>query len=201
MLLGERLGRSHQRPLMAVLDRAQHRVERDHRLAAAHLPHQQPLHRRALPQVLIDLGDRAVLIAGRRKGQAAREPTLAQRWRLIEHGRSALRATPLPPSEEQELRQQELLEGEPAPADLEILWRARKVHRRERSAAVGDLLGNARRRRQSLDELAERRAQALHEREDLGRAHALRRRVVRDRAALGALCRPLADGAAGGRVV
>ncbi len=45
MLLGERLRRRHQRGLPPVLDRAQHRVQRHHRLSAAHLPHQQPLHR------------------------------------------------------------------------------------------------------------------------------------------------------------
>ena len=45
VLLGERLGRRHQRRLGARLDRAQHRVERDDGLAGADLAHQQPLHR------------------------------------------------------------------------------------------------------------------------------------------------------------
>ena len=45
VLLGERLGRRHQRGLGAGLDRAQHRVERDDGLARADLAHQQPLHR------------------------------------------------------------------------------------------------------------------------------------------------------------
>ena len=48
MLLGERLRRRHQRRLAAVLDGPQHRVQRDHRLARADLPHQQPLHRASL---------------------------------------------------------------------------------------------------------------------------------------------------------
>ena len=45
VLLGQGLGRRHQRPLGAMLDRAQQRVEGDDRLAGSHLPHQQPLHR------------------------------------------------------------------------------------------------------------------------------------------------------------
>ena len=46
VLFGERLGGRHQRRLVTVLDRAQHRVQRHDRLAAADLAHQQPLHRR-----------------------------------------------------------------------------------------------------------------------------------------------------------
>jgi hypothetical protein len=45
VLLGERLGGGHQGGLSAVLDRAQHREEGDHRLPGPHLAHQQPLHR------------------------------------------------------------------------------------------------------------------------------------------------------------
>ena len=50
MLLGQRLGRRHQRRLVAGLERAQHRVDGDHGLARAHLAHQQPLHRPARPR-------------------------------------------------------------------------------------------------------------------------------------------------------
>ena len=44
VLLGQGLGRSHQRPLVAVLDGPKQRVERYHGLARPHLAHQQPLH-------------------------------------------------------------------------------------------------------------------------------------------------------------
>ena len=54
VLLGQRLGGRHQRGLAAVLDRAQHRVQRHHGLAAADLPHQQPLHRPLARQVGVD---------------------------------------------------------------------------------------------------------------------------------------------------
>ena len=46
VLLGERLGRRHQRALAPDLDRPQERVERDDRLAGAHVALEQPLHRR-----------------------------------------------------------------------------------------------------------------------------------------------------------
>ena len=45
VLLGERLGRRHQRALASVLDRAQQRVQRDDGLAGADVALQQPLHR------------------------------------------------------------------------------------------------------------------------------------------------------------
>jgi hypothetical protein len=60
VLLGQRLGRRHQRRLHAVLDRAQHRVQRDDGLARADLPHEQPLHGRSRGQVGVDLLHRAL---------------------------------------------------------------------------------------------------------------------------------------------
>ncbi len=54
VLFGERLRRSHQRPLHPVLDRAQQRVQRDHSLARADLAHQQALHRARPRQVGVD---------------------------------------------------------------------------------------------------------------------------------------------------
>ena len=69
VLLGERRCRRHQRTLHAVLDRAQQRVQRDHRLARADIALQQPLHRRRLREVEVDLGDRALLVLGERERQ------------------------------------------------------------------------------------------------------------------------------------
>ena len=62
VLLGERLGRRHQRRLMAVLDRAQHRVQRDDRLAAS----------RPRPSA-------AAASAAARPGRASISP-IARRW-------------------------------------------------------------------------------------------------------------------------
>ena len=59
MLLGERLGRRHQRPLTPGLDSAQQRVERDDRLARADVALEQPLHRAGPAEVGVDLARRA----------------------------------------------------------------------------------------------------------------------------------------------
>jgi hypothetical protein len=69
VLLGQRLGWRHERGLAAVLGGAQHRAERNHRLARAHLSHQEPLHRAAHGKVGIDGGDGALLVAGQLERQ------------------------------------------------------------------------------------------------------------------------------------
>ena len=61
VLLGQRLGRRHQRALLAGLDRAQEGVERDDGLAGADLALQKPLHRRRLRR-------------GRRRSRRSRAP-------------------------------------------------------------------------------------------------------------------------------
>ena len=140
VLLGERLGRRHQRRLAAVLDGAQHRVQRHHRLAAADLAHQQPLHRRGVAR-----GPRrssAIARAGRRSS-ANGSPCSSQRalsvGRLVERDarrvcarRCARRrrntqlrraAAPRRPAA-----------GGPPRASPRV---AREVHRGERARAVG----------------------------------------------------------------
>ena len=72
VLLGERLGRRHQRALPARLHRPQQRVERDHGLAGADVALQEPLHRRRLRQVEVDLGDRPLLVLGQLERQHGR---------------------------------------------------------------------------------------------------------------------------------
>ena len=66
VLAGQDLGRRHQRRLRAALDRAQHRHQRDHGLAAADIALQQPHHPPRLRHLGADLGDRHD--AGRRSG-------------------------------------------------------------------------------------------------------------------------------------
>ncbi len=141
------------------------------------------------------------LIAGRRERQPAREPALAQRRRLVKHRRATLRAAPAAPAQEQQLCRAELLEGEPSPAGLEVLGAARKVHRRERARSLGEPVRDPRRRRERLQNVAQRRAGTLHERKDLRRGHALGSRVVRDRAALCGARERLRSGARRGSVV
>jgi hypothetical protein len=69
VLLGEGLGRRHQRRLIAGFERPQHRVEGDGGLARADLAHQQPLHRRAGVEVALDLVEGLELVASRLEGQ------------------------------------------------------------------------------------------------------------------------------------
>ena len=86
VLLRKRLGRRHQRTLALSLDGAQQRVERDDRLARAHVALQEPLHRHRAGKVGVDLRDRALLVLGqleRKCGTVARE----QLSRLAERGR------------------------------------------------------------------------------------------------------------------
>ena len=71
VLLGERLGRRHEDRLHVVLDGAQDRVQRDDGLARADLAHQQALHRPRRGELLVELGDRALLVAGQCETAAA----------------------------------------------------------------------------------------------------------------------------------
>ena len=64
MLLGEHLGRRHERALVAALHRDEQRGERDDRLARADVALEQPVHRRGAGEVVRDLGERA--LSGRR---------------------------------------------------------------------------------------------------------------------------------------
>ena len=74
-----------------VLDRAQHRVERDDGLAGADLAHQQPLHRAVAREVVVDRRHRGALVAGRRERQRV-APASARSARPA--ARAARRARP-----------------------------------------------------------------------------------------------------------
>ncbi len=74
MLLGEHLGRRHQRRLVAALDGDHHRVDGDDGLARADVALQQPVHRMRRRQVVFDLGDRSLLRAGQRVRKGVVEP-------------------------------------------------------------------------------------------------------------------------------
>ena len=69
VLLGQRLGRRHQRGLHPLLDRAQQRVERDDGLARADVALQQPLHGNRAGEVDVDLAHRLLLVRRQREGQ------------------------------------------------------------------------------------------------------------------------------------
>ena len=179
VLLGERLRGRHQRRLVSVADRLQHRVQRHHCLAAAHLAHQQPLHRRGAREILGDRLDGPALVAGQLEGKSSPQPAPAERLPVGEDGCAAARAACRAATQERQLRQQQLLERQAPAARLQILRQAREVHRRERARPVGQSFRKPRRCREGLDHVGERILGAVHERQDLGRADAVRRRVVR----------------------
>ena len=182
VLFGERLRRRHQRGLQAVLDRAQHRVQRHHRLAAADLPHQQPLHRAAARQLFADRRHRPA--ADLRSARTAAPPSASARSAPARSPSTSASPRALPPprasSQEHQLRQQQLLERQPLAARLALLaHRAGSASPRARPR-VGQPLAHPRRRSERLGHVPQGAPHALHERQDLRRAHALGRRIVGD---------------------
>ena len=69
VLLGEDFGRGHERHLATRLDRLQRRQRRDHRLAAADVALQEPLHRLGLGEIAPDFRNDALLRPCQRKRQ------------------------------------------------------------------------------------------------------------------------------------
>ena len=69
VLLGERLGRCHERALARALDGAQERVECDDRLPGADVALQEPLHRDGARQVAVELANRLLLVRRERERQ------------------------------------------------------------------------------------------------------------------------------------
>ena len=173
MLLGEGLGRRHQRRLVAGFERPQHRVDGDHGLAGADLAHQQPLHRLARVEVGVDLGEGGALVAGRREGQRL-EPAPDQLA-----GRAEARRRPRQPvaalaARQHRLVQEQLFEADPLAGGGELLGGPRGSGRpgsrrptpprwrRARSSAGSPSIAFGRQRARLLGPLADLlRAQAL----------------------------------------
>ncbi len=153
VLLGQGLGRRHQRRLVAGLERAQHRVQGDHRLARADVAHQQPLHRPAGDQVRVDLVHGPALAARELERQRL-EPAADQLAGGLE-GDPGHRFAPGPAAHRQRpLVQAQLLEGEPVAGGLRLLGRVGEVRAAKRvglraEAAAGAQLGG-----QRLDRIA-----------------------------------------------
>src|SRR5687767_14603434 len=84
VLLGKRLGRGHQRALVAALDCAQERIERHDGLSGADIALQEALHRLLATQVTVDLGNGLLLLRSEgegKRGSVARDqlPRLPER--------------------------------------------------------------------------------------------------------------------------
>ena len=177
VLLGERLGRGHQRAAVPVLDRAQQRVERDHRLARADVALEQALHRHAPGEVVIELGDRALLMLGERERQRG-AVALDQLAGRAELGR--LRVLAVSARErKRELQLEELVEREPPPSALGVLLGLRPVDRDERVAHDRELEPRAQHRGQQVADVVRVRQRRLHERAQPLRGHVLARRIDR----------------------
>src|SRR5664279_2112341 len=121
MLLGQGLRGRHQRRLVSVLDRAQHRVQRHHRLAAAHLPHQQPLHRARPREIRADLA-RASPMQRLLMGEVGSGKTVVALYamlRAVEHGHQAALMAPTETLAEQHFATiQRLIGAEPVACAL-----------------------------------------------------------------------------------
>ena len=115
VLLGEHLGRRHERPLVAALHRHEQRGERDHRLARTHLALEQPVHRRGRRHVAHDLGERALLVGRERE----RERRVERRTQLaldLVLDAAAIAFERALARDEPDLHAQELVEREARPA-------------------------------------------------------------------------------------
>ena len=179
MLLGERLGRGHERGLRAVLDGSQHAVKRHNGLSGAHLPHQQPVHRHRLSEVRIDLRDRSGLVTGQLKRQLVLEPAARELVGLVERRGPAPVGRPQLEPVLKQLIYEQLLKGEPSASPFNVSC----VNRRDRGRPVCELLGGSQSSRQRLGEVSCGADVFCHEREHLGRADAFGDRILRRRPA------------------
>ena len=112
VLLREHLRWRHQRGLAAAVRAGQHRRQGDHRLARADVALEQAGHRRRARDLALDLGERATLCRGERKGQGLEEA--AHRVRLGDRRRKARLCEPALAPHDGELHCEQFIEGEPA---------------------------------------------------------------------------------------
>ena len=112
VLLGQDLGRRHERHLQAVLHRDERRQQRDDRLARADVALQQPVHRLRPLQVVDDLLQRLPLPGGQPERQHAPR-RLADAIVDANRRRLPLRRGRLPPRQHAHLKQKRLLEDQP----------------------------------------------------------------------------------------
>ena len=80
MLLGEKLGRRHERGLRPRAGRDPRGERRDDGLPRAHVAFEQAGHRHALSEVPADLSKRFLLRPGEREGQLADPPRKLRVW-------------------------------------------------------------------------------------------------------------------------
>ena len=138
VLLRQQLRRRHQRGLVAVLQRQQHREQRDHGLARAHVAHQQAMHPLGLGHVLEDFADRLLLVRSQRPGQVLTQ-LRGQRTMHDEPGAALAVARDLARAGEHQLQVEQFVDREAAATPPRPRWRwsgdARRAARRPATAA------------------------------------------------------------------
>ena len=126
VLLGEHLGRRHQRALVAALHGGQQRRDGDDRLARADVALQQPVHRVRRGEVGVDLADHPPLGGRQREAQRGVEPAHQLAAGLVADADGVALHRPLA-HHEHELHPQQLVERQPAPGLLLVGDRLRQV--------------------------------------------------------------------------
>ena len=137
VLLGQHLGRRHQRALVPALHRGEQRRHGHDRLAGADVALQQPVHRVRDGEVGVDLGDRPPLGAGERERQRRVEAPHELAADLVRDARAVALERALAQHQHQ-LDPQQLVERQPAPGLLLVAHRLGQVDLRERHAAVDE---------------------------------------------------------------
>ena len=159
VLLGKGLGGRHQRALIAGLDRAQKRVERDHGLARADVALEQALHRTGAGKVAVDLGNGGELVRSQPEWKRL-QVALDQGSGRAERGRLGGIALASDPGERQ-LEEQQLIEGEAPPPLLPLTRALGPVQSDDGVRTQRQLEPSAQRRRQRIGKLACERKHAF----------------------------------------
>ena len=177
VLLGERLRRRHQRRLGAVLDRPQHRVERDDGLAGARPPPSAA----AASGARVARSSSIAAIAGRWSSVGVNGSDAASQRSVSDGGSSSTsaRAASRRSARRRSIASWSSSSSSKASRRAPELAAA-EVRGAERAGAVGPAAGGADPGRQRLDDVAQRRAVVVHEGGDLRRREALRGRVGGD---------------------
>ncbi len=185
VLLGQELGRRHERGLKLVLDGKQHREEGDHRLPGADVAHEEAVHPVRRGHVGRDFAQRPLLISGELPGERHAEPG----GQLAAHRERHAAPTALghrAGADEHELQVEQLVEGEPPASRLRLGGGARPVDRPQRIGERREAQRQAERRRQHVVRQGDERVEmAVHQPADGLVAQALGGRVDRQHLAPG----------------
>jgi hypothetical protein len=180
VLLGEDLGRGHERGLPATRHRGQDRVDGHRRLPGPDVALEEAVHRARGPHVGRDLLDAALLRSGEREGIQAPDPR-------VDPGVDPERdpglppPPPLAPQGQHELQEEELVVLEPALRGGEVLPGLREVDElespaeRQEAARPAEVVGE-----RVLDRGESRVERAPHDAPEPARGQPLRERVDRD---------------------